>query len=494
MKKRICSFMVALMMAFGLAVSASADFNADSRNSVAVVACSIDLTGGASEVFNWGTGFFVGEEGQDPTYLVTNHHVIETFIGYGSGELVSLKLSTGDEVTGRSKIRVYFDSKDFEEAYLVEYNESMDIAILKLGSPTSKRKPIALCNPDDSMVGSTVYAIGYPGLAENIFADATTSWGASDSSVTSGTFSRIFTTAGTGHVNIQIDCDIKPGNSGGPLVNADGAVIGVNTYTVSNNESNESVNYAVSIAEAITLLNRNGVSYTMASDLAPADDPESEVSKEESSAAEPDPVITPEPTANPAIDQNTLTSTVSTVVPTHTVESDHRETSSGNGKWIVIGIAVVAVIAAAAGYLIFDQKKKREKEENEKKEKEQQERAAAAAAMEAAKAVKTPYVRSVSVQHRGARVPIQGRQILLGRSQADCALSFKEGTPGVSGRHCSLSWDSATGDFILTDMRSTYGTFLQTGQKLTPGVAYRLRAGDRFYLGEPSNMLTLELE
>lgn len=56
-----------------------------------------------------------------------------------------------------------------------------------------------------------------------------------------------------------------------------------------------------------------------------------------------------------------------------------------------------------------------------------------------------------------------------------------------------MVWDGRTGEFLLTDLKSTYGTFLATGQKLTPGVACRLKAGDTFYLGEQSNALRVEL-
>jgi serine/threonine protein kinase len=102
---------------------------------------------------------------------------------------------------------------------------------------------------------------------------------------------------------------------------------------------------------------------------------------------------------------------------------------------------------------------------------------------------KRPVVRSML----GMQANLSAGQILIGRSQ-DCAIVFQEGTPGISGRHCSFSFEPATGEFILTDMRSTYGTYLQNGQKLTPGVPVRLHAGDSFYLGERTNMLRVELE
>ena len=59
---------------------------------------------------------------------------------------------------------------------------------------------------------------------------------------------------------------------------------------------------------------------------------------------------------------------------------------------------------------------------------------------------------------------------------------------------CSISFDAATGDFILTDLGSSFGTFLENRQKLAQGVPTRLRPGDRFYLGSPENLMSTGLE
>lgn len=108
--------------------------------------------------------------------------------------------------------------------------------------------------------------------------------------------------------------------------------------------------------------------------------------------------------------------------------------------------------------------------------------------------VKHPVIRSLSAQHRGMRVEINNQPILIGRSKSDCSIVFAENTPGVSGRHCSVAWDAASSNFVLTDLGSTYGTYLQGGQKLNPGVPYNLKAGESFYLGEINNMLSVNLE
>ena len=51
-------------------------------------------------------------------------------------------------------------------------------------------------------------------------------------------------------------------------------------------------------------------------------------------------------------------------------------------------------------------------------------------------------------QHGGKKVVIGRDPILIGRSQ-ECKIVFKDGPPGVSGRHCALTWDAEKRSFIL---------------------------------------------
>ena len=238
---------IALVCALFVPAHAS-NFNPATRESVAMVRICLDLNIGEDSM-GWGTGFFVGESGKDPSNLITNYHVIENFIKGGAGELrgfTQVWNNAGTQYTwlvyedpndsraqchGRAKIRVYYDSGTYEEAYIVEASEGKDVAVLKLAGTTNLRKFIPLTLPSDGDVGSTVFAIGYPGLSENLYAGATTSWGISDVTVTRGSISRLFVTQGTGRADIQIDCDIKHGNSGGPLVNEKGEAIGINTWS-----------------------------------------------------------------------------------------------------------------------------------------------------------------------------------------------------------------------------------------------------------------------
>lgn len=457
MKKRIVSLALTVILLLAVPLTASADFDPETRNSVVVVETCLELDAGTVS-FGWGTGFFVGEEGQDPMYLITNHHVIEPFLESGEGELVQAETTEG-VLTGRSKIRVFYDSDDFEEAYPVAYDEIKDLAVLKLGAATSKRTPLPLCSPTDNMVGSTIYAVGYPGLAENVFADATTTWGPSDVSVTSGSISRLLTTSGTGQMRLQIDCVIRHGNSGGPLVNEDGQVLGIAVSSVSD-EEDSSMYYGVNIDEVIPYLKQYDVPYVLQE--AGATQSSSETSLAEGTAPARDTIVVPEST-----------------------EEDPKESSGGvpAAVWVVIGVAVAAV----AGVVIFLLLQKGKKTPA-------QVQPVQPAPAPAPAPQKVPVLRSLAQQHNGVRIPIQGRQILIGTSQGECQVVFRAGTPGVSRRHCSISFDAATGDFILTDLGSSFGTFLENRQKLAQGVPTRLRPGDRFYLGSPENLMSTGLE
>lgn len=457
MKKRILSLALAVILLLAVPLTVSADFDPETRNSVVVVETCLELDAGTVS-FGWGTGFFVGEEGQDPMYLITNHHVIEPFLESGEGELVQAETTEG-VLTGRSKIRVFYDSDDFEEAYPVAYDEIKDLAVLKLGAATSKRTPLPLCSPTDNMVGSTIYAVGYPGLAENVFADATTTWGPSDVSVTSGSISRLLTTSGTGQMRLQIDCVIRHGNSGGPLVNEDGQVLGIAVSSVSD-EEDSSMYYGVNIDEVIPYLKQYDVPYVLQE--AGATQSSSETSLAEGTAPAGDTIVVPE-----------------------SVEEEPEGSSGGVpvAVWVVIGVAVAAV-AGVAIFLLLQKGKKTPA----------QVQPVQPVPAPAPAPQKVPVLRSLAQQHNGVRIPIQGRQILIGTSQGDCQVVFRPGTPGVSRRHCSISWDAATGDFILTDLGSSFGTFLENRQKLAQGVPTRLRPGDRFYLGSPENLMSTGLE
>jgi len=144
-----------------------------------------------------GSGFIISSDG----FIVTNHHVIENAhsikVALSNGELVSAELKGQDPST--------------------------DIAVLKIYQ--SGLRSLSFANSDELQVGQIAIAIGNPlGLQHTVTAGVVSALGRS-------------LRAGNGRLIddvIQTDAALNPGNSGGPLVDSAGHVIGVNTATISS--------------------------------------------------------------------------------------------------------------------------------------------------------------------------------------------------------------------------------------------------------------------
>ena len=144
-----------------------------------------------------GSGFAISSDG----FIVTNNHVIE----------------------GSSSIKVAFADGLELDAILVGADPSTDIAVLKVYD--GDLKPLQFANSDLLEVGQIAIAIGNPmGLQHTVTAGVVSAKGRSLRANNGSLIDDI----------IQTDAALNPGNSGGPLVNSEGKVIGVNTAVVSD--------------------------------------------------------------------------------------------------------------------------------------------------------------------------------------------------------------------------------------------------------------------
>ncbi len=168
-----------------------------------------------------GSGFVVSGDGQ----VVTNAHVVE---GAGS---ITVKLWNGKTYAAR----------------VVSTDVSLDLAVLKIDAPSSQLHPLTIADSSDVQVGDAVVAIGSPfGLSETV-----------TSGIVSAVHRRIAATNSATITNaIQTDAAINHGNSGGPLLNAQGQVIGVNSQIESDSGGNDGVGFAVSSNSVRQLLSR----------------------------------------------------------------------------------------------------------------------------------------------------------------------------------------------------------------------------------------------
>jgi putative serine protease PepD len=157
-----------------------------------------------------GSGFVIDSDG----HVVTNEHVVDD----------------------SSSVRVRFSDGSSYSASVVGTDSSTDLAVLKVNAPASKLHPLTLGDSSSLHVGDGVVAIGSPfGL---------------EGSVTSGIVSALgrhidapngFTIDGA----IQTDAAINHGNSGGPLLDLRGEVVGVTSQIESDSGGNEGVGFAV---------------------------------------------------------------------------------------------------------------------------------------------------------------------------------------------------------------------------------------------------------
>ncbi len=135
-----------------------------------------------------GSGVIVSKEG----HILTNHHVI----------------------AGMTEIRVQLTDGRNIEAKLIGSDPATDIAVLRIEAPNIEALPIS--DSDQLHVGQQVFAVGNPyGLEE---------------SVSRGIISaRRRTASDSGVEALQHDAAVNPGNSGGPLLNVRGEIVGINS-------------------------------------------------------------------------------------------------------------------------------------------------------------------------------------------------------------------------------------------------------------------------
>jgi putative serine protease PepD len=168
---------------------------------------------GAQQARVLGSGFVIDKSG----HVVTNFHVIE----------------------GASKVEVSFSGNDEMPATVVGRDPSTDVAVLRIRRAQGRAlTPLELGNSDGVRVGDAVVAIGNPfGLERTVTAGIVSALQREITAPNGFAIDRV----------IQTDAAINHGNSGGPLLNADGKVIGVNSQIESGSGGNVGIGFAVPI-------------------------------------------------------------------------------------------------------------------------------------------------------------------------------------------------------------------------------------------------------
>ena len=403
-----------------------------------------------------GSGFIVG----DGSYVVTNHHVID---GAQSVEVMAKGMRIFAE-------RIAADDPDRDLAVLhLKSNSGRPAAVLALRSGVRKIQ--------------TVFAAGFPGAAD------TAAGGADDFlevKFTKGIISA-FVRSQRGTFLYQIDAALNPGNSGGPLFDECGRVIGIDDMkslkeayvtgpdgkpTVERMPFGEGVAWAIQADELLGVLSAAGLVGKVASgacvagavSAAPDTARSTPPSEPRPRQAKSDPA--PSGSGNPDVSSRR-----------NPLPSDSNRILYGGAAAVLLvlfGVSVArwrssqpapAVVAAAAGAVA----------------------ATPTVPLRPAPATlpKTGLrLRGVSGAFAGMEFPVSGDILTLGRDPQVSGIVFDPHDSVVSKCHCTVRMDRTSGGLIVEDCGSTNGTFLENGERLRAGVPRLVQPMGSFYLGD----------
>src|SRR5579862_4071575 len=164
-----------------------------------------------------GSGVIVDPSG----YIMTNAHVVEG----------AQRIRVALPIPGDSGRAVPVGKRHILEAKLIGVHKDTDLALLKIDENDLPTLP--LLSQQRARVGQLVFAIGSPEGLQN--------------SVTMGVVSAVSRQADPQKplTYVQTDAPINPGNSGGPLVDMNGAVVGINTFILSQGGGSEGLGFAI---------------------------------------------------------------------------------------------------------------------------------------------------------------------------------------------------------------------------------------------------------
>jgi len=198
----------------------AAIYRRESPGVVTVISRGLGATQGQGSGGGLGSGFVISGEGE----IATNAHVVT------SGE--------GAAIRKAERVFVRFQDDNQVPARIIGFDPFSDVALLRIDPKGLTLRPLPLGGTKDLVVGSPVAAIGSPFGEEQSLSVGVIS--ALDRSIQSLTG---FDTVGA----IQTDAAINHGNSGGPLLDASGNVLGINAQIQTSTGEGSGVGFAVSV-------------------------------------------------------------------------------------------------------------------------------------------------------------------------------------------------------------------------------------------------------
>lgn len=445
-------------------VTASADFDRDQlKKSVFKVYLDylVNVDGlGAATISVHGTTFAIGKKGQKIRYLVTNYHVMDQneVIQDVAKQIVDA-LQTIGRYTNVENVAKYVHIQEMHP-YIMLYDAPIDVkltkamaandlAVIEIVNDNERLNvdPLVFGDSNTVKTGDKVYAYGFPGIVDQLngfyLGRERATARPSDVSYTNGEVNQKTQISVQGSYPLDVihsTVPISAGNSGGPLVNENGYVIGINTY---GSKQGNNYNVAMVPTYLLDLLDSIGIAYEKTGD------------------------------------------------PISVSSSSFIGKLAGNPIAIIAAVVLIILIVLAIVVIaLFSSRKKHNvtKAEPLPQNPIQNNLVQNNVVQNQPK----PILVGVSGHFAGNNLSVNGT-LIFGRDPAQCQVVFPANNTDISRRHSCLSFNVAAQSFVLEDLNSSNGTYLFNGQRVIPGQSHYLKSGEKFYLGVPINMFEVRV-
>lgn len=451
-KKRLISYLLILVLVLSmlpLSGCASNDFTkvlANAKQGVVQIygGVSVNYMGYDILADAWtGSGFGVGKAGKDTNVFVTNHHVVtnsSTYDPYQTKIWILLENCTFDTITG------YPDpARSIKCEVLKTTSGYPDYAIIRATTDIEGFKALPLMSSKQVEDGTTVCALGYPGDVGYISAS---SYSTSDITSTNGMVAQHlqFTLANDTWVLLHT-AQIAHGNSGGPLIAENGAVVGINTYGLSLDADRYMAVYSDYVMEGLRDLNIDYTVYT----------------------------------------NNSLLNLLR---------------SGDTLLYILIALLLVAAVVVIVLLMLKKQKEEEERkaaeqrrmmEEQRRREEERRRAEERRRQEDARRRQEEEKRRQEAIKERAhlrcwdGHIAAVGAGATIGRDPS-CTIRLPDNSAGVSRTHCRVEMQG--GQLVVIDLGSSYGTLIH-GQRIPANTPVGLKVGSTFYLGSDKFRFTV---
>lgn len=359
-----------------------------------------------------GSGFIVGK-GRDARYIVTNSHVVE------DSSAICVTVTDG---YGQIDTKIIYN------------DERLDIAILEMEKPIDGRSPIALLSAENVHKTQSVWALGFPGIADTASNNTNLSSTIEDITITHGTVSNnLFMSDGEKFILSEIT--INPGNSGGPMVDEYAQVVGINTGVVNAAATGDlnNMSMAIHIDYVMDALDALDIPYIHGS-------------------------------------------------PDGTPEEQSEDDELHFWLYVGIGAALLIIIILTVVLLLRAKRKKKAQ--------------VPGTAGDGSRTPPEPVRETVSQRivvtcERGPNLGQQasGHCVRIGRDGLSCQMVFPKNTAGVSREHCEITQEGNR--LRVRDLNSSYGTYLANNERIYGSAL--IRSEDLLLIGSDRVIVSVKL-